>query len=210
VDLPWSTSTEIRDLWEPRGFRQRALSFFGFGLIAGASGVALIALDSDSGHGSAFEAALVQTPSVTTAASAEAPLVHAALAPEIRDLDGVTREIAKRENPTSCPDALLYEAENRCGSDVASNPENATPVSSPSNLGTPTLVSNPPLSAVVPTSDVENTPTTEVNATLSTDAGPTGVEVPALKVLATTERKRVRQQPSRGRYAQQRHFWPFW
>jgi len=154
--------------------------------------------------------ALLQTPSVATAESAEAPLVHATLAREIRDLDSVTREIAKRENPVSCPGAPLYEAENRCGSGAASKPEIAAPVSSPSNLDRATPVSGPPVLAVVPTSDVENTPTAEVNATLSTDTGPAGVEVPALDVPATTERKRVRQQPPRGRYAQQRHFWPFW
>ena len=91
-----------------------------------------------------------------------------------------------------------------------SNPEIAAPVSSPSNLDRATPVSGPPVLAVVPTSDVENTPTAEVNATLSTDTGPAGVEVPALDAPATTERKRVRQQPPRGRYAQQRHFWPFW
>ena len=63
MDLPWGTLTEIRDLWEPRGFRQRALSFVGCGLIAGASGLALIALDSDSDARRALEVALVQTPS---------------------------------------------------------------------------------------------------------------------------------------------------
>jgi len=108
------------------------------------------------------------------------------------------------------PGAPLYAAENRRGPGAASNPEIAAPVSSPSNLDRATPVSGPPVLAVVPTSDVENTPTAEVNATLSTDTGPAGVEVPALDVPATTERKRVRQQPPRGRYAQQRHFWPFW
>ena len=230
VGLPWGTLTEIRDLWEPLGFRRRALSFVGFGLIASASGLALIALDSDSDPRRAFEVALVQTSSVATAApmtSAEAPLVHATRAREIRDLDGVTLEIEKGENPKSCPGTPSYEAENRCGSGAASNPGMAAPLSSPSNRDMAAPVSGRPPLSVIPTSAVENTPTAEVNATPSTDAGPAGVEAPALEVPATTERKTVRQQnvrrhadqqssawfdsrPGRGRYAQQRHFWPFW
>jgi len=209
VDLPWGGLTEIRDLGESRGFRQRALSFVGCGLIAGASGLALIALDSDSDARRAFEVALVQTPSVATATSVEAPLVHATLAREIRDLDGATREIAKGENPKSCL-GTSYEAENHCGSGAASNPEIAAPASSPSNPDMAAPVSGPPPLAVVPTSDVENAPTAEVNATPSTEARPAGVEAPGLQVPATTGRKTVRQQPRRTRYAQQRHLWPFW
>jgi hypothetical protein len=207
VDLS-GTLTEIRDLWEGPGFRQRALAFVGFGLIASASGLALIALDSNSDPRRAFEVALLQTPSVATAASAEARLVHETLAREMRDFNGVTREIAKGENPKSCP--RTASAENRCGSGAASNPEMAAPVSSPSNPDMAAPVSGPHPLAVVPPADVENTPTAEVKATASTDAGPAGVEAPALKMPATTERKTVRQQPGRAHYAQQRHFWPFW
>ena len=199
------TLTEIPDLWEGPGFRQRALAFVGFGLIASASGLALIALDSNSDPGKTFEVALLQTPG---AASAEAPLVHETLAREMRDFDGVTREIAKGENPKSCPHTA--SAENRCGSGAASNPEMAAPVSSLSNPDMAAPVSRPPPLAVVPPADVENAPTAEFKATALSDAGPAGVETPALKMPATTERKTVRQQPRRAHYAQQRHFWPFW
>lgn len=235
MNVKWGTLTEIRGTWEPPSLRQRlglALFSIGLGLIAGTGGLALIVADNDSDPQRASAFALVQMPSVATLApktSAEAPLVDAVLAREIRDSDSISREIAKRANLKSCPGTSAYEAENRCGSSAASNPDMTAPASSP------------PALAVVPTSDdshsqviaeahppasVENTPVAEVNATPSADAGPAVVEAPAPEASAAKEPKTARPQsghrpayqqssawfdsrPRRGRYAQQ-HFWPFW
>jgi len=137
--------TEIRDLWVPPRLRRRLslmLAFLGFGLIAGTSGVALIVADTDSDPRSAFAFAPVQTPTVATAApesNVEGPLPKAVLAREVIASNGMTREIANRENVKACP-STSYTSDNGCGPGEASNPEMAAPVS------------NSSASTVVPTS----------------------------------------------------------
>jgi hypothetical protein len=210
--LPWGTLTETPDLWDPPSLRRYlglALFFVGFGLIAGTSGLALFVTDNDSDSSRAFAFALVQTQGVATAASktsAEALVVDTVRAREIRDSEGIAREIAERENLKSCPGTSAYEVENRCGSGASNY------------VGAP--VSSPPALPVAPTDHVENTPGIEVNATPLTDPAPAVVEAPAPETSAPKEQKTARQQsghrhayhdsrPRRGRYAQQ-HFWPFW
>jgi hypothetical protein len=164
--------TEIRDLWVPPRLRRRLslmLAFLGFGLIAGTSGVALIVADTDSDPRSAFAFAPAQTPTVATAApesNVEGPLPKAVLAREVIASNGMTREIANRENVKACP-STSYASDNRCGPGEASNPEMAAPVS------------NSSASTVVPTGDAsegtiiaepqpaasgESTPVLEVSA----------------------------------------------
>jgi hypothetical protein len=207
------------------------LAFLGFGLIAGTSGVALIVADTDSAPRSAFAFAPVQTPTVATAApepNVERPLPKAVLAREGTDSNGMTREVANRENVKACP-SRSYASDNRCGSGAASNSELAAPVS------------NSSASTVVPTGDdsegtiiaepqpatsSESTPVLEVSTTPPTDAAAAVVEAPAPEASTTKPRKTARQQsgqrhahqqssasfdsrPRRGRYAQH-PFWPFW
>jgi hypothetical protein len=226
VSLSWGLLTEMRDLWVPPRLRQRLslmLAFLGFGLIAGTSGVALIVADTDSDPRSAFAFAPVQTPTVATAApesNVEGPLPKTVLAREVIASNGMTREIANRENVKTCP-STSYASDNRCGPGEASNPEMAAPVS------------NSSASTVVPTGDAsegtiiaepqpaasgESTPVLEVSAMPPTDAEAAVVEAPAPEASTAKPRKTARQQsgqrhayqqPRRGRYAQH-PFWPFW
>jgi hypothetical protein len=223
--LPWGTLTEIRDFWLPPNLRRRlglALSFVGFGLIAGTSGVALIVADTDSDPRKAFALAPAQTPTIATAAAksnAEEPLLKAVIVREVEDSNGTTREIAARENVKSCPGVA-----DRCGSEAGSNSEAAS------------SLSTPPASAALRSRDdnkgtnvaelhraasVESAPAAELSATVSSDSAPAAVEAPAPEAPVTKPRKTARQQsgqrhayqhssgPRRGRYAQH-PFWPFW
>ncbi|HEY7242988.1 MAG TPA: hypothetical protein VH678_03790 [Xanthobacteraceae bacterium] len=234
MSLGWSTLAEIRDLWLPPRLRRRfalVSSFLGFGLIAGASGLSLIAADDDSNPRSAFAFAPLETANVGTAAAnanAQVRAVETALAPEAARSDSTTREIGKRESFNSCMPSSAHGAANRCAVSVtASNPEahdaasdpppsTAVPGSSDSHAGGSPA---PVLAHAEPPAPAVTTPVVELSQPKTADALPAAVEPPVAETPAPKPRRTARQQNGyrhayqqsarHGRYAQQ-HFWPFW
>lgn len=210
MSLSWGMFAELRDLWVPPSLRRRlglALSFVGFGLIAGTSGLTLIVADNDSDPRSAFAFAPLEPPSVATAAptaSAKVPVVDAVLPGEVTEPDRIARKIANRGTAGPVPDA----------------PASATPPTAGDTHG-------PVVAESHPAASVENPPALAASAPQSTDVVPAVVEAtaPAAESApqdpsAVKPQKTARQQTGRrhgyqqssarrGRYAQQ-HFWPFW
>ena len=182
MNVTWGTLTEIRDTWEPPSLRQRlglALFSIGLGLIAGTGGLALIVADNDSDpqraypHSRLCRCQVLQR--LLRSRVRRRRLSKTVLAREIRDSDSISREIAKRANLKSCPGTSAYEAENRCGSSAASNPDMTAPASSPPACrGSPN--GDDSHSQVIaeahPAASVENTPIVEVTPRHQTDAGP--------------------------------------
>lgn len=197
---------ELRDLWVPPSLRRRlgiALSFVGFGLIAGTSGLTLIVADNDSDPRSAFALAPLEPPSAATAApnaSAEVPVVEAVLPREVTEPDRIARKIANRDTAGPVPDAPASATAPTAGDTHGPGVAESHPAASVQNP--PALVASAPQSTDVVPAVVEAT---------APAAEPLPPDPSAVKPQKTARQQTGRRQQSsrRGRYAGQ-HFWPFW
>ncbi len=204
MSVSWSTLAELRDFWAPL-LRRRlalALSFLGFGLIAGTSGLTLVVADNESDPRSAYAFAPLERPTATSAApnaSAEVPIVETVVPRQVTEPDRVAREIAAStpEPAASASDPRLATAANAAQARAGGSPG---PVTAQSEQAAP----------------AESTPVVEASGPQSGDSVPAAVEPPTPQTAPVRPRKTARQQSGhrqayqqpRRRYAQP--FWPFW
>jgi hypothetical protein len=215
VRVPSGMFSDLCDRWIPPGMRRGlsvTLAFMGFGLVAGASGLALIAADNDTDPRSAFAFSPVQPARVETAvkAPADMPRVETVMAREVTGAD-IIRPCAGKPGDDA----------DRCVSDAASKPRTPDPVSAPATAAEAVTADTPrpAVSTSEPAVSVASAPAPEEDApSKSAERVAPLVEEAVLPAPAAKPQKTARQQggrryaqssaPRRSRYAQ--HFWPFW
>ncbi len=179
------------------------VAFTAFGLVAGASGIALLMAESDDDSLTAF--ALAPLPSTgaqsaSPSAAADIPTVETVVASKGDRAPGVTPTIGGNSDEARQPDAVA----------VATEPP-AAPEASAKQDSSPILIAPLPAAlAPVPAALVASAPARDESTSNPTDAAPAALTEPAAPTAAPTKpRKTARRESHRGSRYQASSLWPF-